>query len=596
MNSPSLMRQDELDALLARWRDAWPAALACWSRYTRLHEPRLCGTTTLAAHAGLSGSFAMIRLTDQSVVVDLQAIHERGLHDYGVEILAHEVGHHVLAPATATDHFRMLARIRRVLATHGNAAPMVANLYTDLCINDRLQRQCKLRMDEIYRRLASGQDAAGTGRVWTLYMRIYEHLWQLQRGSLAGGSFEESLDADAWLGAQIVRVYANEIMVGASRFAALLLPYLVDDAGETRALSWHDTRDAALGSAPGGLHELEDDGPADTLHPAWDTRLTGVDEPEPVPEGAPGEGAGQGLEPFEYGEILRAGGTTLTPHEIAVRYYRERALPHLVPFPARPDPQAPEPQLEGVEPWSFGDPFDEIDWLQSLSISPQPVAGVTLVRRVFGHDGCKDRAPVPVDLDIYVDSSGSMPDPQRQISYPALSGAIIALSALRTGAAVQATLWSGKRQVLATNGFTRDADKVLWVLTGFFGGNTCFPIHRLRETYAAGRRQRPTHILMISDDGITTMFDTDERGNSGWDIAARALVSGAAGGTMALDLPIGWDATTNRFHAEFAATLVRARREQGWDIHAIPDQAGLVAFARAFSRRHYMDRAQERSR
>ena len=586
---PHPMRKDEQEALLARWREAWPAALACWSRYTRLHEPMLCATTASAAKAGLEGSFAMIRLADQSVVIDLQAIHERGLHDYGVEILAHEIGHHVLAPATATDHFRMLARMRRVLGTEGDAAPMLANLYTDLCINDRLQRQAGLRMGEVYQHMAQAPDAPEPGKVWTLYLRIYEHLWRLPQGSLGGGACDEALDADAWLGAQIVRVYANEVMVGAARFAALLLPYLVED--EVEPYAWHDTGDAAAGCAPGGVHELEEDGDVDALHPAYDAHLTGADEPEPEP--AAEQGAGQALDPFEYGEILRAGGTTLSPHEIAMRFYRERALPHLVPFPTRPARKAPEPELEGVEPWSIGDPLDEIDWLHSMTISPRPIPGMTLVRRVVSFDSGEERAPVPVDLDLYVDSSGSMPDPQSRLSYLALAGAIIALSALRTGAAVQATLWSDKHQVLATRGFTRDADQVLHALTGFFGGGTCFPIHRLRDTYGSSRRERPTHILMISDDGITTMFDQDERGNSGWDIAARALALAAAGGTMALDLPHGWESSNGRYYEQLAATLRRASTEQGWQIHSVPDQAGLLAFARAFAHRHY---AQERGR
>ena len=32
----------QLDALLAAWRDAWPKALACWSRFVQLTEPRWC--------------------------------------------------------------------------------------------------------------------------------------------------------------------------------------------------------------------------------------------------------------------------------------------------------------------------------------------------------------------------------------------------------------------------------------------------------------------------------------------------------------------------------------------------------------------------
>jgi hypothetical protein len=126
------------------------------------------------------------------------------------------------------------------------------------------------------------------------------------------------------------------------------------------------------------------------------------------------------------------------------------------------------------------------------------------------------------------------------------------------------------------------------VLTGFFGGATAFPIHRLRDTYAARTAQdRAVHILHLSDDGITTMFADDERGNSGWDVAAKALQVGRAGGTMALNLysPLPEQlepAGKNRW----AADLLRARSE-GWSIHVVRDMAQLLAFARDFSQRHY---------
>src|SRR5262245_38470124 len=99
----------------------------------------------------------MIRLLDQRVVVDLETVHRLSLDDYGVEILAHEVGHHVYAPGNATDQFRLIGRIRRALPTLERFAPLVANLYTDLYINDRLQRHANLRIADVYRALERHQ-------------------------------------------------------------------------------------------------------------------------------------------------------------------------------------------------------------------------------------------------------------------------------------------------------------------------------------------------------------------------------------------------------------------------------------------------------
>ncbi|OEZ81052.1 hypothetical protein JAB6_40870 [Janthinobacterium sp. HH104] len=581
--------------LIDSWRAAWPEALAVWSKFTRLRDPNLCASRVEASKQGLSGSFAMIRLLDQSVVVDLPLVTELGLDDYALEVLAHEIGHHILAPGSASDQFRLLARMRRALPTLEQHAPMVANLYTDLFINDRLQRQANLRMADIYRKLEQGRTAQAdakdkaSGGVWTLYMRIYENLWQLEKGELGGGEADERQDTDAWLGARLIRVYANDWMLAAGRFATLLLPYLVED---TDALSPSryllDTRDAARGCQTYGAQQIEDDEADGAIHPVHDKRISGLDGDESPAEPAARQGGGQLREPFELGDILKASGVDLSDHEIAIRYYRERALPHLVSFPSRPAPESQEPQMEGLEPWEIGDPLEDIDWLQSVMQSPRPVPGVTTVRRVYGREPARAMDAVPVDLDMYVDSSGSMPNPQAHTSFLTLAGAVIALSALRAGAKVQVTLWSGKNEVMQTPGFVRDEDMILGVLTEFFGGGTCFPIHCLRQTYAA-KRERPVHILMISDDGITTMFDNDELGNSGWDISAKALAQGGAGGTMALNLERAWEgAAANKWLQKTYDDLKRARREQGWDIHAVERYEDLLDFARAFSRRHYV--------
>ncbi|HTL46417.1 MAG TPA: hypothetical protein VL262_18915, partial [Vicinamibacterales bacterium] len=57
-----------LESLRDTWAAAWAPALAAWSKFTRLRPPMLCLTEHDAQREGLTGSFAMIRLHDQSVV------------------------------------------------------------------------------------------------------------------------------------------------------------------------------------------------------------------------------------------------------------------------------------------------------------------------------------------------------------------------------------------------------------------------------------------------------------------------------------------------------------------------------------------------
>ncbi len=578
-----------LEKIQEDWANQWNDALAIWSKFTKLSEPRWCKNTQEANKEGLSSSFAMIRFADQAIVINLDDIQKQNLENFALEILAHEIGHHVYCPADLTDHGRMLARMRRGLPTKEHLAGLVANLYADLLINDRLQRSNNLKMADVYKAL--GKDSQD--RLWTFYMRIYEILWSLPKQTLAKGKIDSQMEGDAQLGASVVRVYGKDWLKGSGRFAALCLTYLLDDDAQTTKnilKGWLDTQSAGSGQIPDGLVDIEDGEAEDVIHPSLDEEITGIStKDKKTGEGndtvgissahsQTGNSGGQCREPFEFGEILRGLGVNLTPHEIAIRYYRERAIPHLVKFPYRELPESKEPLAESLDVWEVGQPLEDIDWFESAMVSPVIVPGYTTVQRVYGTTSGTQPEREPVDLDLYVDCSGSMPNPQYNTSYLTLAGAIIALSALRAGSRVKATLWSGKNEFQTTDGFVRDENEILKILTGFIGGATAFPIHLLRDTFKDRKpSDRPVHILSISDDGIDTMFDTDEKGNNGWDVSKMALENGRGGGTHVLNLWQEW----NKY-----PVLIKAG-EQGWSINRVTDWNQLVEFARRFSEENY---------
>lgn len=280
---------------------------------------------------------------------------------------------------------------------------------------------------------------------------------------------------------------------------------------------------------------------------------------------------------MEYGDLLKALGTKLSDHEITIRYYRERAVPHLVRFPTRPMPEATEPLPEGLDRWDFGMPLEDADWLQSVLTSPRVVPGVTTVQRTYGATPGADPARRPIDLYLGVDCSGSMNNPQQAVSYPVLAGAIIALSALRVGSRVKVVLSGEPGRTVTTDGFLRDEHKVLEVLTGYLGTGYTFGIHRLRDTF---RRRRPgdrdVHILILTDHDIFAMLDGDDPGRSGWEVARDAVAVAGGGGSYVLHMPADWE-----------PDKVARMRADGWQVHHVQNLEDLVAFARAFSRAHY---------
>lgn len=580
--------------LRERWAASWPQALACWSRYVKLSEPRWVSSAEEAAAEELPDHMAMINLASHQVLIRLDEISRYGLQDYAVEILAHEIGHHVFVPGDLTDHAIALGRARRALPTFEQCAPWVVNLYQDLLINDRLVRFHDLRIDRVYRAVEEAKSKP-CGQLWSVYLRAYEILWGLGVGSLGGGRLRGSAEGDAQLMARLVRVFAKEWLEGVAGFAALLFPYLEDAEGDTFTL-FLDTLSVGRGAeVPGGLSQAD---VGDILHPVHDPRVVGrslaggrAEGEGASPDQAPSPGQelatstrggakGQSRQPFEYHQLLQALGMKLTEKEAAIRYYKEQALPHLIPFPTQVTPVSTEPLIEGTDPWDIGSPLESVDWLESVLISPRIFPGMTTVQRAWGVMSGRCPAVEPIDLDLYVDCSGSMPNPGKRLSHITVAGAIMVLSALRAGSRVQATLWSGPGQFQSTSGFVRDEKQILGVLVGYLGGGTAFPNHVLRKTYASRtERDRPVHILVLSDEGVDTMQSVDELGNPGMEISSMALQRARGGGSLVLSLHF-----QDRFmKQEFAQRAVAL----GWDIFMVNDFSSMVDFAREFARKKY---------
>jgi hypothetical protein len=578
----------DLAALRTRWSDGWRAAADLWSRFTMLREPHWCTEPGEAAAEGLTSSFAMIRITDHSIVIDLAAVAALGLDEFENEVIAHEVGHHVYCPADVSDDARLLARIRRGLPTQEQHAGLVANLYADVLINDRLQRMAGLRMGELYAKIASGS----SNRLWTFYMRMCEILWSYEKGTLAHGPIRVGLESDAMLGARLIRAYAGDWLKGAGRFAALCFTYVEEDGkATTEAMkSWLDMHGRKETGFPDGLTEIDPDEIDGAIHPSLDPVLSGVPLPaEAAPDADAANVRGQDVpmrgdgvpriryrEPFEYVDLLRSAGVTLSDDDLFGRYYRERALPHLVPFPTREQQHVVEPLPEGTETWELGESIDDLDLLESVMVSRRVFPGVTSRKRVWGTTDEPPRTREPLDLYLGIDCSGSMGNPRLQTAWPIVAGTIVALSALRVGSRVQVVLSGEPGKFSSTDGFIRDEPAILRTLTGYLGTGYTFGIHRLWDTFAKREaKARPVHIVIVTDHDIYRMLGEKGRGTglTGWEIARHSLLTARGGGTYVLNmLP------------SMAPKEIEQMEGDGWRVHCVRAWEDVVPFARAFSR------------
>ncbi|MCR2799816.1 VWA domain-containing protein [Microbacterium sp. zg-Y818] len=538
-------------------RDAWTRALALWG--VRMHDAEL--RPGAGAERGAPAWFSF----PPSVFVDPAMVGEMGGAAEMESVFAHEIGHHVLAPSTRIDALKIRHQLGRALVASGADAirkddlALLSNLWTDLLVNARvamLQRRRDGEPEPGIIRLSRAlyRDSYDTPhRLWWVYLRTYELVWNLPAATLCAAqppappapravdAFDEvpldqipahrrmseemlrnarreaariaaeldsvittrpALDADLLAG--LVRTFAVDPVGGALRFGVLAAPYLVE--GQRRG-------GPGIAGAPGGCAADE---AAPTPHELGrvlaDRRLSGALPDRSGREPARGTGRstvragdapGQSLDLARTLELY----STVDAEAVTAAWYRLEATPWVRPLrqrrPARPVPELPGP----LEAWELGDDLADIDWSATLQAGADIVPGVTTRRRSF-----LDDEPEPqessIALDLYVDSSGSMPDP-RDGSPAVLAGTILALSVLRGGGRVRVTSFSGSGQVAGDEAFSRDPARIVGDLAWFFAGGTTFPLDLLERRYAPlppPAEEVRRHLVVLSDDGLESMF------------------------------------------------------------------------------------------
>ncbi|PKV75268.1 DUF58 domain-containing protein [Pontibacter ramchanderi] len=588
----ALEKKQHLKTVLQHWKDSWQEAKRVWSPFVKLREPVWCATTRTAHREGLTGSFAMIRLSDHRIVIDLEKVLEEGVADYPVEILAHEIGHHIYTPANLHENAVLLSRIRWCLADIEDRAPFVANLYADLLINDTLQRKKGLQMAAVYQQI--NQQGESNSKVWQFYMRTFEYLWKLERGALGAKLSKQHpmIDADASLAASLIRSYAKNWLEGAGRFAALLYPYLMEDKEYEEArkvfVLYLDAEYAGLGGGMiTGLVEIDEEGLASIIDPRVEA-AKGKEGSEAAGVFGKVEAGGEGprqryLNPGRYIDLFKQINPNANEQELINNYYREIALPHLVSFPLETVNPVSLSLPEGTESWDISDPMEEIDWIETAVHSPQIFPGYNTMKRIYGSDTDDSETKRPLDVYIGIDCSGSMGNPRQRFSWPVLAATVIGLSALRAGAKVMGCLSGEPGSFMETDGFRESDVEVLTVLTSYLGTGYAYGVPRLETPFGQPAQNR-SHVVIVTDDDIFRMLGavSETTGISNWVTMEKALMNAGGVGTLVLHSAPEW-------HREEVVRL----QKMGWHVYYVTNEEQLLSFAAEFSQNHYSVRSHD---
>ncbi|BBY28433.1 VWA domain-containing protein [Mycolicibacterium sediminis] len=555
----------------------WVRALDLWG--VQVHVPEMVRDARMGAFAWFSFPPSvhvdLDELARQGAQGHLFSVfaHEIGHHvlSPSTRVGSFTLLHQMARAITASDP-------RRSLPVASTAA-LLSNLWSDMLINERVARMQR-RVDPVgepdmiamWRTLTRDREGArASGSAWWVILRAYEMLWSLPSGSLCARevpegpaaaveaarrrqdvdpdaidvssvrerdrdkarahhaaalrvrAVEDELilgqavrpDVDAGLLADAVRTFGADPVSGALSFGMILAPYLVIEAIVSGATS---------GTPPGGLAGggcIEEPGEvptaAELAEVLGDPRLS---EPpvHPAMESVDAEDD-SGAQSYGVAETL-ALFSGADPLAVLLAWYESEARRWIRPLTQRGRPPAANAIPGPLAVWELGDDLTDLDWSASLAASPTVVPGVTTRRRTELPDEPAETRDW-VALDLYVDSSGSMVRPSRG-SPAVLAGTILTLSVLKGGGRVRVTSWSGPGQVAGGSVFTRDRLEVMRQLTTFFGGGTTFPLDLLAARYPPedrGRSGERRHLVVLSDDGLSSFFGTGQEAYAG--VAAR---------------------------------------------------------------------------
>ncbi|AKF79195.1 hypothetical protein MFUL124B02_01785 [Myxococcus fulvus 124B02] len=442
----------------------WRQALALWDVQVRLSPPEPhVPFHPDADHA--NEPLAYIDLARRQVFVHFELLQSMGAADSLLAVLAHEIGHHARFPHTLGWDAELRVVEQRLLP---GLKQSLTNLFYDLQVNEVVGRTHAEDLCRVYRGFQRTRGDEPTSPLFFFYLAIYEELWGRAPGDLvppaAMAPMEEQfpgLRAEARMFAQTFYALPNPRLqflyfcaafiryLGKPDEVSYVLP-LGDDVSQPDVDDW----DAALqrgGRWEDVLDEARERGWLDAVPATEEPDL--LDQIRRITHHLPGTGDGK---------LRRA---------LVARHYRRLVDQHLVKLPSAPS--RPEPYLRTTpEAWEHGDDPSAIDWTLTV-LTQGHLAAVSPLRRELEAD-----VPPPSEfgvpsVEIYLDTSGSMPDPAQQLNSMTLAAQVLSASALRKKAKVRGIIYSHHAPVVSP--WMYDEERARDFLLGYIGGGTQYP-------------------------------------------------------------------------------------------------------------------------
>lgn len=469
-------------------KSSWQAALTFWGLSTQLKEPVESANSPQAD----SPAIACIRLQDRQIVYNQAWVIKNAASDCLPAIFAHEIGHHLRFPHS----LRTAAELHLLAEMLIPGLPFVfQNLFWDLLVNQAVGQDLELRRQLIRVYQISIEEHPHISPMFAQYLFIYEVLWGIE------GEFGLSIDSDwkAFLRSFTQEFYQlenfhDQFLFFLARFVQFLeKPSDADFEG-----------DPFLGDYPAPPAEEYPEGGEVTpamkkaLERAQDRALLPVPEADSIKNSA-------------YRTLQRAlqgvpGSDTRQLKIAADRYYRKLIDRHIEVLPRGLGEDRPEAIIPSVlENWNSGDELNEIDWLESVSRLGE-AAPLQLLRRDLIAD---DVAAIPGTerpyFEIYLDTSGSMPNPLHDTNMMTLAALILSVHCIRQGGQVRGVIYSSGPSFHSH--WMQAENRAREFFLQYVGGGTEFPFMKLKEW--TNDRARVYRIIISDSDFLWNARNSD---------------------------------------------------------------------------------------
>ncbi|MGQ9647357.1 MAG: hypothetical protein ACUVWO_12565 [Thermodesulfobacteriota bacterium] len=397
-------------------------------------------------------------------------------------LLDHGITHYTFCPWDFHTHLMLYAEAKKVMGDK-ELAKQAANYFIDVTADTYCVKKRFTDIPELHRVLKKGQ-------VERVLASLYEKIWGVDLGMMESKTAKKSHEEIVRRLARIPYLDRSRWPESMKKFARSLKPLLLEEQKEQEATGGKGDNN------PQGDHDLASYSYEEIDHGLRDfaKKTMALPEFKDIVEDFSEElkEAGYGME----GGMGRGRGA---PIDADILFYMKLAESYSIPVRKVPLEKKGYLHPHSHAPWEVGSPFQDMDiWTSFGKIMP----GITQIWKKQEGKGRGKTEGTP-DCLIAIDSSGSMINPRKNLSYAVLGAACAANAYLRNDSKVGVYNFSdapmGGKDILD---FTDHREDIYRALCKYFGGGTALD---LEDVYPLIQGRKHLDLFIITDMKITNL-------------------------------------------------------------------------------------------